>query len=168
MAKKPAKFGSGGTVKDRSKKDAELRDDLRLTQSGVDRAKYFEGTYDAQAKINRERMKGPRSGRPYANKDEQKSFEDYARSAESGNLKAGKDAKETLGKLTGAPAKVPSKDEMKAMAKGGSIKSKKGTTMKKMASGGSFRSSANGIAKKGKTKGKQVKMAGGGMTKGCK
>jgi len=34
--------------------------------------------------------------------------------------------------------------------------------MKKMASGGSFRSSANGIAKKGKTKGKQIKMAGGG------
>ena len=33
---------------------------------------------------------------------------------------------------------------------------------KKMASGGSFRSSANGIAKKGKTKGMQVKMAGGG------
>ncbi len=34
------------------------------------------------------------------------------------------------------------------------------------ASGGSFRSSANGIAKKGKTKAKQIKMAGGGCMKG--
>ena len=59
-------------------------------------------------------------------------------------------------------------NDMPTERKGGAIKSKKGTTMKKMASGGSFRSSANGIAKKGKTKGKQVKMAGGGMTKGCK
>ena len=34
--------------------------------------------------------------------------------------------------------------------------------VKKMAAGGTFRSSANGIAQRGKTKGKQVKMAGGG------
>jgi hypothetical protein len=51
--------------------------------------------------------------------------------------------------------------------KGGAVKSDRKQD-KKMASGGSFRSSANGIAKKGKTKGKQVKMAGGGMAKGCK
>ena len=38
----------------------------------------------------------------------------------------------------------------------------KGTTLK-LASGGSFRSSANGIAKRGLTKGKTVKMCGGGM-----
>ena len=35
-----------------------------------------------------------------------------------------------------------------------------------MKKGGSFRTSANGIAAKGKTKGKQIKMARGGM-KGC-
>lgn len=35
-----------------------------------------------------------------------------------------------------------------------------------MKKGGSFRTSANGIAVKGKTKGKQIKMARGGM-KGC-
>lgn len=38
----------------------------------------------------------------------------------------------------------------------------------KMAKGGSYRSAADGIAKKGKTKGKQIKMAKGGMAKGCK
>jgi hypothetical protein len=38
----------------------------------------------------------------------------------------------------------------------------KGQPMTKLASGGTFRSSANGIATKGKTKGKQIKMAGGG------
>ncbi len=47
---------------------------------------------------------------------------------------------------------------------------KKGGSVKKMskptASGKSFRSSANGIAKKGKTKAKQIKMAGGGCMKG--
>jgi hypothetical protein len=37
-----------------------------------------------------------------------------------------------------------------------------------MAKGGSFRSAADGVAKKGKTKGKQIKMAKGGMAKGCK
>ena len=57
----------------------------------------------------------------------------------------------------------PPADDMPTERKGGSIKAKKGTDMKKMASGGSFRSSANGIATKGKTKGKQVKMAGGGL-----
>jgi hypothetical protein len=69
----------------------------------------------------------------------------------------------------------PPADDTDSKRKGGSIKdkssskpkwtppwAKKGITMKKMASGGSFRSSANGIAKKGKTKAKQVKMAGGG------
>jgi hypothetical protein len=35
-----------------------------------------------------------------------------------------------------------------------------------MKKGGSFRTSANGIAVKGKTKGKQIKMARGGM-RGC-
>jgi len=40
----------------------------------------------------------------------------------------------------------------------------KGTSLK-LAKGGTFRSSANGIAKKGLTKGKQVKMCGGGMMK---
>jgi hypothetical protein len=39
---------------------------------------------------------------------------------------------------------------------------KKGGMTMKMAAGGTFRSSANGIAQRGKTKGKQVKMAGGG------
>jgi len=43
----------------------------------------------------------------------------------------------------------------------------KGKAMKKMASGGSYRKVADGIAKKGKTKGKEVKMAGGGKMKGC-
>ena len=43
---------------------------------------------------------------------------------------------------------------------------KKGGSAKKMAAGGSFRSSTDGIATKGKTKGKQIKMARGGM-KGC-
>jgi hypothetical protein len=38
----------------------------------------------------------------------------------------------------------------------------KGQPMTKLAGGGTFRSSANGIATKGKTKGKQIKMAGGG------
>jgi hypothetical protein len=37
-----------------------------------------------------------------------------------------------------------------------------------MAKGGSFRSTADGVASKGKTKGMQVKMAKGGMAKGCK
>ena len=44
--------------------------------------------------------------------------------------------------------------EAKGMNMGGGVK--------KMAAGGTFRSSANGIAQRGKTKGKQVKMAGGG------
>ena len=37
----------------------------------------------------------------------------------------------------------------------------KGTSLK-LAKGGAFRASANGIAQKGKTKGKQIKMCGGG------
>ena len=37
----------------------------------------------------------------------------------------------------------------------------KGTTLK-LAKGGTFRASANGIAQRGKTKGTQIKMAGGG------
>lgn len=39
----------------------------------------------------------------------------------------------------------------------------KGESVTKLAKGGSFRSSANGIAKRGLTKGKTVKMCGGGM-----
>ena len=38
----------------------------------------------------------------------------------------------------------------------------KGSPMTKLAKGGTFRSSANGIAQRGKTRGTQVKMAGGG------
>jgi len=38
----------------------------------------------------------------------------------------------------------------------------KGQPMTKLAKGGMFRTSANGIAMKGKTKGTQIKMAGGG------
>ena len=38
----------------------------------------------------------------------------------------------------------------------------KGQPMTKLAKGGTFRASANGIAIKGKTKGTQIKMAGGG------
>jgi len=38
----------------------------------------------------------------------------------------------------------------------------KGQPMTKLAKGGMFRASANGIATKGKTKGTQIKMAGGG------
>jgi hypothetical protein len=38
----------------------------------------------------------------------------------------------------------------------------KGQPMTKLAGGGTFRTSANGIATKGKTKGTQIKMAGGG------
>ena len=38
----------------------------------------------------------------------------------------------------------------------------KGQPMTKLAKGGMFRASANGIAVKGKTKGTQIKMAGGG------
>jgi len=38
----------------------------------------------------------------------------------------------------------------------------KGQPMTKLAKGGTFRSSANGIAQRGKTRGTQVKMAGGG------
>jgi hypothetical protein len=41
----------------------------------------------------------------------------------------------------------------------------KGEPMTKLAKGGTFRASANGIAQRGKTKGTQVKMCGGGMTK---
>ena len=44
----------------------------------------------------------------------------------------------------------------------------KGQPMTKLAKGGTFRASANGIAIKGKTKGTQIKMCGGGMTKGKK
>lgn len=45
----------------------------------------------------------------------------------------------------------------------------KGEKMEGHKKGGSvFRSSANGIAQRGKTKGTQVKMCGGGMTKGKK
>ena len=44
----------------------------------------------------------------------------------------------------------------------------KGQPMTKLAKGGTFRASANGIATKGKTKGTQIKMCGGGMTKGKK
>lgn len=44
----------------------------------------------------------------------------------------------------------------------------KGQPMTKLAKGGTFRASANGIAVKGKTKGTQIKMCGGGMTKGKK
>jgi len=40
---------------------------------------------------------------------------------------------------------------------------KKGGAVKKMSSGGSASSRADGCATKGKTKGKQVRMAGGGM-----
>ena len=40
---------------------------------------------------------------------------------------------------------------------------KKGGSVKKMSSGGSASSRADGCATKGKTKGKQVRMAGGGM-----
>ena len=47
-------------------------------------------------------------------------------------------------------------------------KGSKGTTLK-LAKGGAFRTSANGIAQSGKTKGKQIVMAGGkGMAKGGK
>jgi hypothetical protein len=38
----------------------------------------------------------------------------------------------------------------------------KGQPMTKLAKGGTFRASANGVATKGKTKGTQIKMAGGG------
>jgi len=38
----------------------------------------------------------------------------------------------------------------------------KGQPMTKLAKGGVFRASANGVATKGKTKGTQIKMAGGG------
>ena len=38
----------------------------------------------------------------------------------------------------------------------------KGQPMTKLAKGGTFRTSANGVATKGKTKGTQIKMAGGG------
>jgi len=44
---------------------------------------------------------------------------------------------------------------------------KKGGKVKCMASGGFVRS-ADGVASKGKTKAKQITMAKGGMTKGCK
>ena len=50
-------------------------------------------------------------------------------------------------------------------AKYASMESKEPKGMK---SGGVFRKSANGIAKKGLTKGTQVKMCGGGMSKGKK
>ena len=41
----------------------------------------------------------------------------------------------------------------------------KGQPMTKLAKGGTFRASANGIAQRGKTKGTQIAMCGGGMTK---
>jgi hypothetical protein len=64
-------------------------------------------------------------------------------------------------KAKGAPKGMlkHEQSEMKGMAKG------KG---KGMAKGGMYRSTADGPAvRKGKTKGMQVKMAKGGMTKGC-
>jgi hypothetical protein len=51
--------------------------------------------------------------------------------------------------------------QFKKSGKDAGAKGKEGA-VKKMAAGGMFRSSANGIAQRGKTKGKQVKMAGGG------
>jgi hypothetical protein len=61
-------------------------------------------------------------------------------------------------KAKGAPKSMikHEQSEMKAMPKKG------------MAKGGMYRSAADGVASKGKTKGMQVKMAKGGMAKGCK
>ena len=79
-------------------------------------------------------------------------------------------------------SKAMAKKEISFMKKKGAPKSmikheeaeygmKKGGKAKKMASGGlaAGHKSADGIAKKGKTRGMEVKMAKGGMTrKGCK
>jgi hypothetical protein len=64
-------------------------------------------------------------------------------------------------KKKGAPKSMVKHEEaeMKGMKYGGKVK--------KMASGGYVRA-ADGCAKKGKTRAMQVKMAKGGMTKGCK
>ena len=78
-------------------------------------------------------------------------------------------------------SKAMAKKEVAFMKKKGAPKSmikheeaeygmKRGGKVKKMASGGlaSGHKSADGCATKGKTKAMQVKMAKGGMTKGCK
>jgi hypothetical protein len=64
-------------------------------------------------------------------------------------------------KKKGAPKAMVKHEEaeMTGMKKGGKVK--------KMASGGYVRA-ADGCAKKGKTRAMQVKMAKGGMAKGCK
>jgi hypothetical protein len=82
----------------------------------------------------------------------------------------GRMATTKMGKPTMKPGMSTAKDGMKKptpMANtamggmGGMGMMKKGGSVKKMASGGFVRS-ADGIASKGKTKAKQIKMAGGG------
>ena len=78
-------------------------------------------------------------------------------------------------------SKAMAKKEISFMQKKGAPKSmikhekeeygmKKGGKVKKMAAGGlaAGHKAADGIASKGKTKGMQVKMAKGGMSRGCK
>lgn len=89
-----------------------------------------------------------------------------------------KESKKMMGKeiafmkKKGAPKSMIKHEEaeakgMKKMNMGG-MYAKGG--MKKMAGGGlaAGHKSADGVAKKGKTKGKEVRMAGGGKMKGCK
>jgi len=64
-------------------------------------------------------------------------------------------------KKGGMAGKMPAADRM------GSMDMKKGGSAKKYAGGGYVRA-ADGVATKGKTRAMQVKMAKGGMTKGCK
>ena len=95
-------------------------------------------------------------GKEFNNADKGKTFKEGGRMATK------------MGKPTMKPGMSTAKDGMKKptpMADtsmgGGMGMMKKGGKVKKMATGGFVRS-ADGIASKGKTKAKQVKMAGGG------
>ena len=96
---------------------------------------------------------------------------EFSKADKGKTFKRGGDMNPTkMGKPTMKPGMSTAKDGMKKptpMANtamggmGGMGMMKKGGSVKKMASGGFVRS-ADGIASKGKTKAKQIKMAGGG------
>jgi hypothetical protein len=102
-------------------------------------------------------------GEEFNKADKGKQFKRGGEMAESKKMKmfekSGKDV-EKKGMKEGSKADMAlDKKQMMGMKKGGKVKC--------MASGGFVRS-ADGIASKGKTKAKQITMAKGGMTKGCK
>lgn len=100
-------------------------------------------------------------GEDYVKADKGRKFNRGGEMAESKKMTAKEVA---FMKKKGAPKSMVKHEEAetKGMKKGGKVKC--------MASGGlaAGHKAADGVAKKGKTRAMQVKMAKGGMTKGCK